>query len=232
MTNRKKFPWLRILVHILGILPLALIGYAAWAGRLSVNPIQDIEQRLGLAALYFLVATLAVTPIYTLTGWRAILARRRALGLYTFLYVALHFTTFAVVDYGFDFAEIGRQIPEKPFILLGVTAGIMLLPLAVTSFDYFVRRMGRKWKRLHWLVYPAALVVILHYAWSKKGSLFTLSGDILKPLLWGLLVVVLLLLRLPPIKKWFGTLRQKSKKFRTNDNAGKNQPLSNKASKV
>ncbi|MBI4732519.1 MAG: sulfoxide reductase heme-binding subunit YedZ [Chloroflexi bacterium] len=209
MSRDKGFPWPRVLVHLLGVLPLASIFFAALTGRLTFNPIQDIEQRLGRAALYFLVASLAVTPIYTLTGWRSVLPRRRALGLYAFLYASLHFITFAVIDYGFDLREIGRLILEKPFILLGLTTGLLLLPLAVTSFDYFMRKMGKKWKSLHRLVYIAGVTVIIHYAWAKKGDLFALQGDILKPLLWGLLVVSLLVLRIPAVRRGVSGLRQR-----------------------
>lgn len=209
MSRDKEFPWLRVLVHLLGFLPLATIFFAALTGDLTVNPIQDIEQRLGRAALYFLVASLAVTPVYTLTGWRSVLPRRRALGLYAFLYASLHFTTFAAIDYGFDLREIGRLILEKPFILLGLTTGLLLLPLAVTSFDYFMRKMGKKWKSLHRLVYIAGVTVIIHYAWAKKGDLFALQGDIIKPLLWGLLVVFLLVLRIPAVRRGVSGLRQR-----------------------
>lgn len=207
--KNSKFPWLRITVHLLGALPLAWLGFDALTGRLSVNPIQDIEQRLGRAALYFLVASLAVTPLYTLTGWRSVLPRRRALGLYAFLYASLHFLTFAAIDYGFDLPEIGRLILEKPFILVGLTTGLLLLPLAITSFDYFMRKMGKQWKSLHRLVYIAGLTVILHYAWAKKGDLFTLSGDVLKPLLWGVVIIILLVLRIPAVRKWVSMTRQK-----------------------
>jgi sulfoxide reductase heme-binding subunit YedZ len=204
----KRFPWLRTLVHLLGILPLARIGLDALTGGLSINPIQDIEQRLGRAALYFLVATLAVTPLATLTGWKSLPARRRALGLYSFLYASLHFFTFAVIDYGFDLAEIVRLIGEKPYILVGFSTGLLLLPLALTSFNYFMRKMGRRWKVLHRLIYPAGLLVILHYAWAKKGNLLALSGDILQPVLWGAIVIVLLLLRLRPVRSWISARRQ------------------------
>lgn len=203
----RKFPWLRIFVHLLGILPLAWLGFDALTGHLSVNPIQDIEQRFGRAALYFLVASLSITPLTTLTGWKDISPRRRALGLYAFLYASLHFFTFAAIDYGFDLPEIGHLILEKPFILLGLTTGLLLLPLAVTSFDYFMRKMGKKWKSLHRLAYVAGITVILHYAWAKKGNLFTLSGDILQPLLWGMLVVLLLLLRIPAVRRWISKKR-------------------------
>ncbi|MEW6094801.1 MAG: protein-methionine-sulfoxide reductase heme-binding subunit MsrQ [Chloroflexota bacterium] len=194
---------------MLGVLPLSLILFDALTGRLSVNPIQDIEQRLGRAALYFLVASLSVTPVYTLTGWRSVLPRRRALGLYAFLYASLHFITFAAIDYGFDIQEIGRLIVEKPFILLGLTTGLLLLPLAVTSFDYFIRTMGRKWKSLHRLVYAAGVTVIIHYAWAKKGDFFNLRGDILKPLLWGALILVLLVLRIPAVRRGVSRVRQR-----------------------
>jgi sulfoxide reductase heme-binding subunit YedZ len=203
----RNFPWLRIFVHLLGILPLAWLGFDALTRHLSVNPIQDIEQRLGRAALYYLVASLSITPLTTLTGWKDLPPRRRALGLYAFFYASLHFFTFAAIDYGFDLTEIGRLILEKPFILLGLTTGLLLLPLAFTSFDYFIRKMKKKWKSLHRLVYVAGMTVILHYAWAKKGNLFTLSGDILQPLLWGLLVVLLLLLRIPAVRKWISKKR-------------------------
>lgn len=197
----RKGLWLRWIVHFLGIWPLVSIGWAAWTGGLSVNPIQDVEQRLGRAALYFLIASLAITPLTTLTGWRFLPLRRRALGLYAFLYASLHFAVFVALDYGFDLAEILRLTAEKPFILVGFSAGLLLVPLAVTSFDYFIHRMGKRWKQLHRLVYVIAPLVILHYAWAKKGTLFALRGDIFQPLLWGLLFILLMVLRLPAIRR-------------------------------
>jgi DMSO/TMAO reductase YedYZ heme-binding membrane subunit len=85
----------------------------------------------------------------------------------------------------------------------------MLIPLAITSFDYFIRRMGKNWKRLHWLVYPAAVAAILHYALAQKGNLFTLRGHILRPFLWGLLTILLLVLRIPPVRRWISTMRRR-----------------------
>ena len=206
---RRKFPWLQVAVHVLGWLPLALLLFDALAGRLSANPIQEVEQRLGRTALYFLLASLAVTPLTTLTGWRALPPRRRALGLYAFLYAGLHFATFVALDYGFDLPEILRLTGEKPFILVGFSAGFLLVPLAITSFDHFVRKMGKRWKRLHRFVYIIAPLVIVHYGWAKKGDFFALRGDILQPLLWGMLVLLLLVLRLPAVRKWVSHLRQK-----------------------
>ena len=165
--------------------------------------------RLGRTALYFLVATLAVTPAYTLTGWSAVLSRRRALGLYAFFYACLHILTFLGLDYGFVFSQIIPLVVSKPYIIAGVLAFSMLLPLAATSFDYFIKRMHRNWKRLHWLIYPAGLVVIIHYAWSLKGDLFTLRGNVLQPFIWGLVILVLFVLRLSPLRRWISTLRYK-----------------------
>jgi sulfoxide reductase heme-binding subunit YedZ len=94
-------------------------------------------------------------------------------------------------------------------LLVGVLAVLLLIPLAVTSFDYFKRKMGRNWKRLHWLMYPAAIVSMLHYALAQKGNLLTLQGNILKPFLWGVLTVILLSLRLPSVRRWLSGLRRR-----------------------
>jgi sulfoxide reductase heme-binding subunit YedZ len=206
---KKTFPWLRITVHVIGWLPLVKLIFDFTANNLTANPIQAIEQRLGRTALYFLVAALAVTPVHTVTGWRDILPRRRALGLYAFLYASLHFLTFAGLDYGFDLAQILDLVTTKPFILLGSLAFSLLLPLAVTSFDFFIRRLEKSWKRLHGLIYPAGLIVIIHFAWARKGDLLRLQGNILQPMLLGLLVVFLLILRIPAIRRWVSGLRQR-----------------------
>ncbi len=205
----KGFPWLRILVHLLGVLPLAWIPYEFFAGRLSVNPIQDVEQQLGHIAVYFLMASLACTPLFTLTGWREPLKRRRALGLYCFLYASLHVLTFTGLDYGFNLQLIGGVVLKKPYAIVGFATFILLFPLAITSFRWWMKKLGRKWTNLHRLVYLAGVLDIIHYAWAKKGNLFTLSGDILRPLLWGLLLLLLLALRIPPVRRWASGLRQK-----------------------
>lgn len=202
-----KFNWLRWVVHAAGFFPVALLILDGLTGKLSVNPIQDIIQRMGRAAVYFLIASVAVTPVITLTGWQVLLPRRRVLGLYAFLYAALHFLIFAIFDYGFNIQEIVRQIFEKPFLFIGVIAGAILLSLAVTSFDIFFRRLGKRWQSLHRLVYIAAMAVIVHYTWAKKGNLLSLSGDIWQPLALGLILVLLLVLRIPVVRKWVIHLR-------------------------
>jgi sulfoxide reductase heme-binding subunit YedZ len=209
VKNKHRFPWLQIAVHIIGWLPLALLIIYFFTDNLTVNPIQDIEQRLGRIAVYFLVATLAITPLYTVTGWKTVLPRRRALGLYTFFYASLHIMVFLGLDYAFNLSQIIPLLFGKLYLIAGVLAFSLLLPLAVTSFDYFIRRMGRNWKRLHWLIYPAGLVVVLHYAWSLKGNIFTLQGNIIQPLIWGLVILMLLILRLSPLRRWISSTRRK-----------------------
>lgn len=205
-----KITWLQVVIHILGWLPLAWIPYDYFAGRLSVNPIQDIEQRLGHIAVYFLIASLACTPLNTLFGWREPLKRRRTLGLYCFMVASLHVLTFTGLDYGFNLQLIGGIVLKKPYAIVGLATFILLLPLAVTSSRWWIKKLGRKWINLHRLVYLAGVLDILHYAWAKKGNLFTLSGDILQPLFWGLLLLLLLALRLTPVRRWASGLRQKS----------------------
>ena len=196
-------------MHAIGWLPLIYMAYAFLTNRLTINPIQELEQILGRIAIYWLVATLGVTPLYTLTGWRDLPNQRRAIGMYAFLYICLHLTVFLGLDYAFNLAQIWNLIAGKTYLWIGAMAFLLLIPLAVTSFDAFKRRMGRNWKRLHWLVYPATLISILHYALSQKGNLFTLQGNILSPFLWGLLAVVLLVLRLPPLRRWLSEVRRR-----------------------
>ncbi len=207
--KKRAFPWLQILVHFIGWLPLAQILLQFFTNRLSANPIEELTQRLGLLGIYFLVASLAVTPLYTLTGWRQLPPRRRALGLYAFLYISLHVLIYIGLDYGFQFNYLIPLFVNKAYLLMGILAFTLLVPLAVTSFDYFIQRMGKNWKRLHWLIYPAAVITILHYAWSKKGNLFSLRGDISGPFLWGLVVILLFGLRLPPVRRWVSQTRQR-----------------------
>ena len=206
---KPKITWLQVLIHSLGWLPLAWLVYAFFAGRLSVNPIQDVEQQLGHIAVYFLIASLACTPLYTLTGWREPLKRRRALGLYCFMYASLHVLTFTGLDYGFNLQLIAGIVLKKPYAIVGLATFLLLLPLALTSFRWWQKKMGRRWTNLHRLVYLAGVLDILHYAWAKKGDIFHLSGDIIRPLLWGLLLLLLLALRIPPVRRWVSAARQK-----------------------
>jgi sulfoxide reductase heme-binding subunit YedZ len=202
--------WLRIGIHAIGLLSLVMLIVRWQTSGLTFNPIQFIEQYLGRAAINMLVLSLAVTPVVTLTGWRKLSKHARTLGLYTFFYFSLHFLTFAVVDYSLNFSEIFKLMIEKPFIIIGTAAGIILLALATTSFKYWMKRLGKNWKKLHRLVYLLGGLAVLHNAMALKGSLTNLSGNIIRPLVLGALITLLLVLRIPTIKRWAASLRQKS----------------------
>jgi len=206
---KPRIDWLRIGVHAIGLFGLIQLGYFWLTDRLTFNPIQFIEQHLGRSALYMLLVTLAVTPVVTITGWKALPKHRRTFGLYTFGYFLLHFLTFAVLDYGLNLGEILRLASEKPFIWVGLLAGLILLVLAITSFKYWMKLLGKNWKRLHKTVYLAGVLVMLHYAWALKGSLTTLSGDIVRPLLMAALLTLLLILRIPAVRRLVSRRRYK-----------------------
>jgi methionine sulfoxide reductase heme-binding subunit len=202
---------LRIAVHAGGILPLLVLAWAYQTNQLTINPIQASEQRTGDLALYFLLLSLACTPLSTLTGFSQITQRRRALGLYAFLYTAIHLFIFTFLDYGLDWSSIWQMVIEKRYIFVGVMAFLALVPLAVTSFGGLMKRMGKNWKRLHRLVYVAGGLVILHFAWVVKGNVLRLNGAIDRPLLFGAIFLLLLILRLPPIRRAISRWRQNGK---------------------
>jgi sulfoxide reductase heme-binding subunit YedZ len=201
------FDWLRAGVHALGLARLFQLAVLWLLQDLTANPIQFLEQRLGRSALALLVLSLAITPLVTLTGWTALKRHRRTLGLYAFGYAALHFLTFVVLDYELDWPEMLRLTGEKPFILVGTAASFILLALAVTSFSYWKKRLGKGWKWLHRLVYLAALLAVVHYLWAQKGSLASLSGNILAPLVVGVLVIILLVARIPAVRRQLANLK-------------------------
>ena len=207
MKKKTRYTPLQIIMHIYAWSALAHITFDYFAGNLSVNPIQDIEQRTGRAAVTLLVLSLMCTPFNTLFGWKELLKRRRALGLYTFMYASIHVLIFLYLDYGLSWSLIFQTIIEKPYILIGTASFLMLLPLAITSFDVWKRRLKKNWKRLHQTVYLISPLVILHFAWSKKGDFFQLQGEIVRPLIYGIVVLILLILRIPRIKKFFASLR-------------------------
>ena len=171
-----------------GLIPLALLVWDTLNGGLGIDPIRDIEHRLGRTALYFLIAGLAVTPLLRITGI-SLMRFRRALGLICFTYAGLHVLSWLSMDMGFLWAQMGRDIVKRPYLLFGMGAFIMLTALAVTSNNLSIRRMGAGgWRRLHKLVYLAAPLVALHWIWALKTFPIT-------PGLWLLLILVLLGLR-------------------------------------
>ncbi len=204
--SKPRITPLQLLVHIAGWLPLAALLFDMLTGNLTANPIQDIEQRTGYTALLFLTLSLACAPLAFL-GWKSLIQRRKALGNYAFLYAALHVTVFIAVDYGLNLNAILRDVGTKQYIIIGATAFILLIPLAATSFNYWMKRLGKNWKRLHRLVYLIAPLAVIHFSMARKGDLLNLKGDILQPLTFAVIIGILLLLRLGPVKTAITRLR-------------------------
>ena len=179
----------KLAVGVVALLPAARIGVLLLSGSLGANPIAEAMNRLGFWTLTLLLATLAPTPIQIVTGWKWPLRLRRMLGLVTFLYVCLHFAVYLGVDQFFDFAAIGKDIVKRKFITVGFAAFVLLIPLAITSTDGMVRRLGfARWKRLHQLIYVAAVLGVVHYIWRVKS-------DLRQPLIFAAVLALLLAIR-------------------------------------
>jgi len=192
---------LQIAIHLYAWATVARLIIESVTGTLSVNPIQEFEQRTGRQALTLLVLSLACTPISTIFKWTEPIKRRRTLGLYAFMYAVIHVIIFVDLDYGLAWSLMIKTVLQKPYILVGMTSFLLLTPLALTSFDVWKKRLGKNWKRLHQLVYFIAPLVILHYAWSKKGNIFLLQGDVVRPFVYGLVIAIFLIFRIPAIRK-------------------------------
>jgi sulfoxide reductase heme-binding subunit YedZ len=205
----KRYTPLQIAVHIYAWSALVHILFDLVTGNVSANPIQELEQRTGRHAITLLVLSLACTPLNTLFKWPELIKRRRTLGLYAFLYATLHVLIFVNLDYGLAWSLIIQTVFEKPYIIVGMIAFLLLVPLAFTSFDVWKMRLKKNWKRLHQLIYLIAPLVVLHYAWSKKGDFFALQGEIVRPLIYGLVVVILLAFRIPQVRRATAALRDR-----------------------
>ena len=164
-------PAAKPVVFSLALLPFVWLFYGAYADLLGPNPAEHLIRATGEWALRFLCLTLAVTPLRVLLEQPALARLRRMLGLYVFFYAALHVLCYAWFDMGFEWAGIARDIVERPFILAGFTAFVLLLPLAATSFNRAIRALGAvRWRTLHRLVYAVAGIAILHYFWMRAGK--------------------------------------------------------------
>ena len=171
-------------------LPLAKLAWDAARGGLGANPIEAILNRFGFWTLFLLVASLVPTPLRILTGWGGAIRYRRTVGLFAFFYACLHLATYAGVDQFFDWKAIAEDVVKRPFITVGFAAFLLLVPLALTSTDAAVRRLGFvRWKRLHRLVYVAAGLGIVHFVWRVKA-------DLRDPLLFAAAVGLLLAIRI------------------------------------
>jgi sulfoxide reductase heme-binding subunit YedZ len=172
------------------LLPLVRLIVLAGSGGLGANPIEFITRSTGTWTLVGLLLTLSVTPLRRLSGRADLIRYRRMLGLFSFFYACLHFTTYIWLDQFFDPAAIAKDIVKRPFITLGFSAFVLLAPLAATSTHAMMRRLGRRWQQLHRLIYPIALLGVIHYLWLVKK-------DMTEPLIYGGVLMLLLIVRLP-----------------------------------
>jgi sulfoxide reductase heme-binding subunit YedZ len=180
----------KLAVFIACSLPLAWLAWQGLTDRLGANPVEAVTHATGEWTLRLLLVTLAMTPLRRLTGWRWPARVRRMLGLFAFFYATLHLVTYLWLDQFFWWEEIARDIARRPFITVGMLAFLLLVPLAVTSTDAMIRRLGgARWKRLHRLAYAIPALGVVHFLWVVKA-------DTLEPLAYAVALAVLLALRL------------------------------------
>lgn len=185
----KAARWIRPAAWIGGLIPLILLVAGAFTGGLGADPIEYVTLRTGFATLLMLMVTLAVSPVRKLTGWNWLAPARRTFGLCAYLYVCLHFLTY-MVDQEFGWTYIVEDIAERPYVTVGFTAFLLLLPLALTSTKAAIRRLGKRWQKLHRLVYLAAGLGVLHFIWLVKS-------DLREPLIFAAVFALLMALRIP-----------------------------------
>ncbi len=182
--------WFKAALFALCLVPLARLVFFAFSDRLGANPIEFVLRSLGTWTLTLLLVTLSITPLRRLTGWNSLIRVRRLLGLFTFFYVCLHFLTYAGIDQSFDLSAILADVVKHPYITVGFTCFVLLIPLAATSTNAMQRRLGgKRWQQLHRLVYLIAVGGVVHYLWLVKK-------DITQPVLYGLVLAVLLGMRI------------------------------------
>lgn len=189
------------LLFLICLGPLARLIYLGVTDGLGANPIEFVTRSTGTWTLTGLMITLAVTPLRRLTGYNALIRYRRMLGLFTFFYASLHFTTYIWLDQFFSLPDILKDIYKRPFITVGFAAFVLLIPLAVTSTNAMMRRLGKRWQQLHRLVYLIGGLGVLHYVWLVKK-------DLTQPLIYGAFLLILLTMRLPLVASWLSGWRQ------------------------
>jgi len=182
---------------LLCLAPFLVLTWDAYTQALGPNPVEAVVHFTGLWTLRLLLATLAITPLRQLTGRQWVLKLRRMLGLFAFFYASLHFAAYLVLDRSLAWDEILRDLTERPYITVGFAALILMVPLAITSTRGWIRRLGRRWRQLHRLIYLTAILGVLHFLWLVKA-------DLREPLLYSGLLALLLVARLP-----FGALVQR-----------------------
>jgi sulfoxide reductase heme-binding subunit YedZ len=189
MKQVLKAAYAKPILFVLCLVPMAVLVWRGFDGNLGANPVETITHETGEWALRFLLFTLAITPIRNWTGNAAVIRFRRMLGLYVFFYAFCHFLIWFIADHSFDFAEMLEDIIDRPYITLGFSALMVMLPLAITSNQAMIRRLGAaRWKSLHKLTYLVATLAVLHFLWLVKA-------DYLEAGIYAVIAAVLLLQR-------------------------------------
>ena len=190
---------LKLGVWMVGLAPMAWVGFRILSDGLGANPSEALLHLAGRWGLVFLLLGLAVTPLRRLSGWSRVIKVRRLLGLFAFFYMTLHFLIYLGLDQGFAWGFILEDITERPFITVGFAAFLLLTPLAMTSTRGWIRRLGRRWQLLHRLVYPAALLASVHFYWKVKADTF-----------WPLVAMGILALLLMARVRWVPRIQRTS----------------------
>jgi len=187
--------YLKIILFFLSLAPALLLLEGALDDALGANPVEHLVRSTGDWTLRFLLFTLLITPLRNLTGQALLLRLRRMLGLFAFFYACLHLSLYIGLDKTFYWDEILADIVKRPFITVGMAAFLMLVPLAVTSTNAMMRRLGRNWLRLHKLIYVIGVAAVVHYYMLVKA-------DVTEPLIYAGILGILLILRLPRLRRW------------------------------
>ncbi len=187
----KQLSLIKAVLFVIGLLPFVRLVAFTFLDKLGANPVEFITRNTGDWTLYLLCITLSVTPLRKLMQWNWLIRLRRMTGLFAFFYALLHFTTFLWFDHFFDLAEMWADVIKRPFITVGFIAFVLLLPLALTSTNGMIKRLGgKRWQWLHRMVYVIVPLGILHYFWMKAGK-----HDFFQPIIFGTIVAALLLIR-------------------------------------
>jgi len=200
MAAHSSIRRLKALLWLAALLPAAWIAAGTVTGWLGANPIEKVTHVTGLSALILLLGTLGVTPVRRLTGWHPVVQLRRPLGLFAFFYAFSHFSIWMVLDLGFQFSWIAEDIMERPYITVGFTGFVLMIPLAITSTKGWIRRLGNKWAALHRLIYASGALGVTHFYWLVKA-------DTRLPILLGMIFGALLALRIP---QWMEKRRRRT----------------------
>lgn len=179
--------FIKPLIFVLALLPVVLMAIGLWRDSLGANPIEAVTRNSGDWALRFLLLTLSLSTLRRLIGWTQGIRLRRMLGLYAFFYAFIHVSLYVWLDQFFDWQAIWHDILKRPFITVGMLAFLMMIPLAVTSPKAMLRRLGKRWKTLHTLIYPLSMLAVLHFWWMKDAK-----SDVSEPLIYALILAALL----------------------------------------